>query len=997
VTSTQILEHLAHEFSLRPEHVRSTLEMLDAGLCAPFIGRVRRAETGGMSESLVRRVAHLRDELEELDRRRGTILRMLENQPTVTPNDLERVRTCMDRFELEDLFVPHRRPEPEVQLALDRGLGRLADLLVEPVPHLHPRGAAEASESAEGEAGGDSDAQHESEPASETHAPANPIELSASHDEHETPTAAADTAEATAAEANAVAHEESSAHEEPLAHEEHADAPSDDAAPAPASTATATETWEGAPAALDGEGASAPAVEPVPAADPAALHEHVELTPALARLCAPFVNPDKGVHTESEALAGAMRILSDRLGRDARLRSTVRRLLRKHGVLSARATVNESRLGRHRSLLKLRQPLRQIQGHRLLAIRQAQKERVLTTVITLDRNQILPKVRAALGRHTHPDHAGVLDLLARQALDRRLLPVVEADVRLELKERADEEALRFLSQHLRQVLLTPPWGPRLVIGVDVNAKGDWTLVPLDEAGVPHVQRTTAEDGTTTEMRGARIEVGEKDAAALGAELDQALTQLGAHAAQSFAVGHSKTARVGVAKLRAAIASAKLEQFAFIVNDSGLGAYANSEIARQELAEYSVPQRMAISLGRRLQDPLGEILKIDPRHLGLGAEQSLVSKANLKRTYTEAIESATALVGCDVNRASAIFLEHLPGLDRDAARRVVERRAQKPFESREELRSDGLLTEAQWTSAVAWLRVLGSREPLDATSLHPQQYDLARRVVESTGGNVEDSLRRPGATKGLRRIDFDVDEATWRDLMREIGHPGRDARLRLFVPRLLDPATELATLTAGRTIEGTITNVASFGAFVDLGLGQDGMLHISEISERYVRDARELLSIGQTVRVRIVDASSPRLALSLKNVAELEPVRRERPAHHGAESEGRGERTFDRRGRGGRGRRGQEPRDEREPKAPVRAAQTRRDGLVPGTGGRRGDRPGGGGGPRGRGRERGGDRDESFRPEDLKAASGPARYNPFASFFKGSAPAKEEAGEESPTS
>jgi uncharacterized protein len=958
VTSIQIVEHLAQELSIRPEQVLSTLEMLDAGLKASFIGGVRREQSGGLNEHMVRRLGRRRDELEELDRRRGTILRLLEtgeSGPKADAAALERVRRCMDRFELEDLFLPHRRSEPEVQLALDRGLGRLADDLIVQVAR-EPDPVPPSDDNAPDAAG--SAPEHAPEHAAdEARANAAP----ASEEAH----AAEDAAVETSVHADGAAHFDAAAHAE-AANSEPSGAGESPAVDATASESASAESPEAGDAHAEAEEThidQAPRKpEGLSAAEEAMLHGQIEVTPALARACEAYVSPDRGLHTEAEALAGAMRILSDRLARDARLRNTIRKMLRKNGVLSVRATTDEGRLGRHRSLLKLKQPLRQVQGNRLLAIRQAQKERAVTTVITLDRNIAFPKVRAALGPRTNPEFASVLDAVALRTLEHRLLPLIEADVRLELKERADDEALRFLSQHLRQVLMTPPLGHHPVAGVDISAKGDWTIAFVDSEG--------AVLGAPT-----RIELGEKDEATLAAELKAAFDERAATPPVALAIGHGKLARVALTKLRAVMRAAGLEQVVHVVNDSGVASYASSELARQELPEQGVPQRVAIALARRLQDPLSEILKVDPRHLGLGAEQGLVSKANLRRVFDETIESCVAHVGCELNFAPHSFLMHVPGLDDGLAKKLIARRAEKPFESREELRAEGLLSEVQWTNAVACLRLPGKLEPLDRTSLHPEQYEVARRVIEAGGGSVEDSLGRPGVTKGLRRDAFGIEDNTWRDLMRELWRPGSDPRFSLFPPKLLPIDTDRVTLIAGRAVDGVITNVASFGAFVDIGLEQDGMIHVSEIAQRYVRDARELVSIGETVRLRLVDASGPRVALSLKNVPE--PERPPRPERAPRQGEGVGDERGGR--RGGRRERGER---REEPSAPVRAAVSRRDGLVPGQrggGGRRGDRPGGG---KGRGRDdRGRDRDEFVAPEDLRQLTKSAGYNPFASFFK----------------
>jgi uncharacterized protein len=604
-------------------------------------------------------------------------------------------------------------------------------------------------------------------------------------------------------------------------------------------------------------------------------------------------------------------------------------------------------------------------------------------------------VRTALGRHLNPAWRDLLDEVALQALQYRLLPIVEQDVRLELKERADQEALRFLTQHLRQVLLSPVLPHAPVAGVDVSAKGDWTVVCVGEDGAP-----LAPD--------VRIEVGEKTPDVLGAEIAAALAP---HRVRHLAVANGKPGRAAAPRVRAALKAVSQLAWVLEVNEAGLATYAGSEWARKELPELAVPARMAVSLARRLQDPMNEVLKVSPRHLGLGWEQGLVSKANVHRALQETVESCTALSGADLNRATLSFLVHLPGLDRAAAEKVLARRAERPFTNREELRQEGLLTEAQWTNVAAFLRVHGGSEPLDNTNLHPELYPLARRLLESAGSSVEQGLGRPGVTRGLRRSDFDVDEATWRDLMRELAFPGRDPRHRQWGPTLLDAETDPVRLTKDRVVEGVVTNVASFGAFVDVGLPSDAMVHVSEVWDRYVRDAREVLSIGQVVRARIVETGGSRLGLSLKNVPMPErPERAERsergPRPEGGES--RGGRGGGRGGprRGPRGERG--PREEREAPAPSnqRAATTRRDGIGARSSGGRGGR-GGPGGPGGRGGPGGGpsggrrpergrgdfgdvaDREDMARLSALRPENKPA-HNPFANFFKG-----RKEGEEPP--
>jgi uncharacterized protein len=966
VTRAAIVETLAKDFSSDAETVRGVLEMLDAGLSATYVGRFRRGDSG-LTEFVVRRLHRRREELQELDRRRGTILRMLAGPGAKVDEEIEfegdgdfpEIRRCMDRFDLEDLFLPHRRPEPEVQLALDRGLGELADRIVAPSPNARPQAADDA--------GGDEDADGaEADEHGQGEAPDE-------HDEHEE-------------------HGEHAEHEEHAEHGERAE-PADEAEreaqDPPAEHENGAEGDAAPEAEAPASGGKRPRrrrskstpAPPALTAEIPGLKEAVEVTPGLARLCREFVSPDRGVHTEEEALAGALRILSDRLGRDPMLRRAVRKALRKHAVLTVRASGDESRISRHKALLKTHEPIRQLQSKKLLRLRQAQKDRAVTTTLHLDPKHILPRVKKALGTRIDPEFQSVVDHVAAQALAHRLLPMIEADVRLELKERADEEALRFLAQHLRQVLLSPVGGHRPVAGISTNAKQDWILALVDADGNP----------TTGEIK---IEAREKNEVQLAEELGNALRDTGVRA---LAVASGKGSLAQIARLRQCVTLLGADAHVFVVNEAGLGNYANSEHARKELPDHTVPARSAISIARRFQDLLLELLKVDPRHLGLGMESGLVSKANLKRTLDETVESAVAMVGCDVNQAPINLLRHLPGLDLETAKKIAARRDERPFASRDDLRESGVLSEAQWVSSVACLRVYGSPEPLDRTSLHPDQYAHAQRLIEAAGGNVEDVLGARGATKGLRRIDFQIDDTTWRDLVRELSFPGRDPRMRLFPPALLAADTDPATLAKGQVLEGIVTNVSSFGAFVDLGIARDGLIHVSEASNRYVRDAREVLTIGQVVRVRMLEAGGPRIMLSLKQVPAFEK-RRPPQRSGGSSGGGGGSRRREREGEGD----GPRP-DWSQVTRNVRAAQSRRDGLAGagkgrGEGGRgkgRRDSGGGssgGGGGAGGGPRRGGngpgrrDGRGGFPKDDYdadavrKAGKTAVKYNPFAAFF-----------------
>jgi uncharacterized protein len=936
VSAAAIVQTLAKEFAVGVEHAERVLALLQAGNKAPYIARFRRSEIGDFTDGSIRRFARRVKQLEELDKRRATLLAIIEEQCKAAGVEFtlpSEVEFCMDRFELEDYFLPLRRPEPEVQLAIDRGLEALADALVAPAP----RGVGE----------------------SEPETPAEPVE----------PTEPVAEPELAAVASVEAAGEEPTALESSVAVELAAELEAE------GMTEVAVEEAVSETQKADEAIEAAPAPEPAPAR-PAFHPARIDLTPQLARLCAQHVSPDRGVHTEEQALEGAMRILSDRLGRHPALRTLLRRQLRKHGRVTVRSLVDEARLGKNRSLLRTNVPLKQLQGHRLIGLRLAQAQRQVALLITIDEKLVLPRVREALGRRIHPDYASVAGEVARAALHLRLLPMIEDDVRNELRERADEEATRLVAQHLRQILLSPPAGPRAAAGVHVDAKGDWVLVQVDPDGVPV--------GAEAKLEASTLALPE-----LAAKLAE--TMKGSQAC-ALAVSSAKGARPGLQKLREVVRLLGVDAAVVPVSDAGLSGYANSELARNELAACSIPAREAVSLARRFQDPLQEFLKVEARHLGLGREQLVIGKAGLRRVIHDALESCTAFLGCDLNTTGVHFLRHVPGLNFELAKRLVERRTARPFASREELRTENLLDDLAWVNAIGFLRVNGSSEALDATALHPAQYDFVRRVVHQGGASVEESLGQRDATRGLRRADFDVDEYTWRDLVREISHPGRDPRLRQFLPHLLAPDTDPKSLQKDQVVEGIVSSVASFGAFVDIGLAKDAMIHVSEVSNHYVRDARVQLSVGQFVRARVTDPSGQRLELSLKNVPEFK--RSPRPERGSRTGDGQGAPAGEgggdeHRGRGGRRgprREGAESWNEHQPV--LRAARTRRDGLVPGKGKdeRRGGRGGGGGGMRGG--ERGGGK-RSDRPREeydadaiRKASRANTSYNPFANFFKG---------------
>lgn len=962
--TTPILPILAKEFSISEAHAQRALELIESGHRIPYLARFRRSEVGGLAEGPLRRLDRRRRELDELERRRGTLLKQLTKEDDAEAQaDLSKwkaERNVSDRFELEDYFLHHRAPEPEVQSALDKGLDQLAGVLSK--VDKTPRPAEAAGDAPADEAAAVVSEQADAPATAEVTA-ASPLEAEAS-----------EAAPQDAANAEAATPEEDAPAPTEVAAEPAPEAPAEAAAEAPAEGAVESEAAAAPSEAAESAPAESKAKPPKPQKKPKGPPKRepykftkIQLSPELALACEPFVTPDRGVHTEIEAIEGAARILADRVARDPSVRAMVRRLVRKHGSLAVYPVSDDKRLSRYKALLKAPRPLRQLQGHKLLELRQAQQQRLVSTTIDFDPEIALGKVQAKVCRQPHEFAETFVRSVCEQALVHRILPMVAEDIRTELRERAEEEGMRRISQVLRQVLLSPVGGRKRTAGLHVDAKGDWTIVAVDHGGAP--------SGEPQKIEASSLPLGE-----LAQKVQQVFS---AEEVDVIAVSAGKGSRGAIAKLREALHALRAKAPIVPVSEAGLNSYANSELARRELAELSVPARIATSLARRFQDPLAEFVKCEARHLVTGKELGAIGKANLRRVLSETVEGSVAMVGCDVNEASVSLLRHVPGVDFEIAQKIVERRDAKPVDSLEELRE--LLPEQRWTNASGFLRVReASAEPLDRTSLHPDQYDFVRGVLSKYDIDLSDSLGRKDGFRGLKKSDFEVDEFTWRDLVRELSFPGRDPRLRNFPPRYLAMDTDPQTIEANSVIEGVITNVSSFGAFVDVGLAKDGMIHISEAAGRYVSDVRTLLSVGQVVRARVTNASGPRIELSLKEVPALEKRQR---------------------GGGGSRRRRDEGSGESWPQfQPMqRVATARRDGLGGkpekkgrgrgqgrGSGGGGGGRPGGGGSGRpggGGGGRRGGPRDRREKGENYdrdaikKASGGPGGFKPFEKFFK----------------
>ncbi|HPD17732.1 MAG TPA: Tex-like N-terminal domain-containing protein [Planctomycetota bacterium] len=683
--------------------------------------------------------------------------------------------------------------------------------------------------------------------------------------------------------------------------------------------------------------------------------------PPLEELAAPYVNPDKGVPDPAAALEGARHIIVEAVAAEPAVRRALRQLFLDTGVVRAR--VADGRAGKpskYETYYDFAEPVTQIPPHRVQAIRRGEKEGWLRVSIEADRERALHLLRE--GRITAPatPAATVVETALADAYDRLLAPTLAAELRAELKRRADAEAVHVFAANLRGLLLQPPAGPLRTLGINPGPQGAWAFAIVDEHGkllhhgllAPRAPRANAgppapppADTTAALPAQAASEAASAPAApgagpstpppedpnagpAASAGVPAPAANVGApappapaaeasapappapgatasapelppapaasaeespaglrallelHAVAAIAIGNSAAAREADQFVRDALKGMEGRRVLRArVNDAGAAIYANSRAAREEFPDLDAPTRAAVSIARRLQDPLAELAQVDPKAVGVGQYQHDVNQRSLQEHLRNVVESCVNLVGVDLNRAPAPLLAHVSGIGRATAREIVRYRTEHgPFRSRAQLKEVPGFTDKQFQLAAGFVRVTGGDQPLDATGIHPERYDLVARIAADAGTTPAALLGRRDA---IEAIDFsryaggDVGEPTLADIRRELLHPGSDGRGVFRPVECHDSVTSLEDLKPGMALEGTVTNVTAFGAFVDIGLPEDGLVHVSHLSRRYVKDPSQVVAVGRVVSVKVlsVDLERRRIALSIKDALPPPPPKR----------------------------------------------------------------------------------------------------------------------------
>ncbi len=610
---------------------------------------------------------------------------------------------------------------------------------------------------------------------------------------------------------------------------------------------------------------------------------------------AAFVDPERDVADVAAALAGARDIVAEVVAENADVRGFVRKTFFDEGVLvSEAARAKSQERSKFEQYYDFREAVRSIPSHRFLAIRRGEREDVLRSHIEVDQDALCARIEGAMGLRPGSAFAGELGEAIRDGFRRLLAPSVENEVRVELKLRSDEAAVDVFAGNLRNLLLAAPLGAKAVVGVDPGLRTGCKCAAVDSTG-KFLGNTTI-----------YLSQGEAAAARARTELLQFIRR---HRPVAVAVGNGTGGRETEAFVRQLLADEGLrETFAVQVSEAGASVYSASDLARDEFPELDLTVRGAISIARRLQDPLAELVKIEPKAIGVGQYQHDVHQPLLARKLGEVVESCVNHVGVELNTASAALLSHVSGIGKSLAHKVVEHRQQNgAFRSRAELKKVSGLGPRAFQQAAGFLRIREGSNPLDASAVHPERYALVKSMARDLGVAVGELVGNSSMATRIaigRYVGPDVGEPTLRDIVAELAKPGRDPRAEFEPPRFRDDVTELEDLKEGMSLEGVVTNVTAFGAFVDVGVHQDGLVHVSELADRFVKEPSEVVRVGDRLRVRVlgVDLERRRISLSARSGSggRGEAERRVPSGGSRGSSNGPGDRSGQRgrRGRGG---------------------------------------------------------------------------------------------------
>lgn len=576
-----------------------------------------------------------------------------------------------------------------------------------------------------------------------------------------------------------------------------------------------------------------------------------------------FVNPDLGVESAEAALAGALDILAEEVSDQAEYRQYLREYTRRNGYITAKK-VKEG-ITPFDMYADYQEPLKSIPPHRVLAINRGEKEEVLKVGIAVEEGPILAWLRGQIIKDSASPFAEVLTEMLNDSYKRLLAPSIERELRQELTEKAEEQAIKVFGANLKQLLLQPPVRNVKVLGIDPGYRTGCKLAVVDETGKVVAIGVIYPHPPQSQEAEARAEL---------ARLVQD------HGVDLIAIGNGTASRETEQVVAAAIREYSLPVQYCIVSEAGASVYSASKLAAEEFPDFDLTQRSAVSIARRLQDPLAELVKIEPKSIGVGQYQHDVNPKRLEEVLGQVVESAVNSVGVDLNTASFALLQYVAGIKTNVAKNIVAYREQHgKFRTRAELLKVPRLGQATFVQCAGFLRLPDGDNPLENTPVHPESYGLAEQILARIGFQPAD-LRQPERLKALGQALAQLDPQqvaaelgagvpTVRDIFEALQKPGRDPREDLPKPIFRQDVTSLDNLQEGMILTGTVRNIVDFGVFVDIGVKQDGLIHISRLTSRYIKHPLEVVKVGDILKVKVIsiDRERGRIGLSLRDVEQ----------------------------------------------------------------------------------------------------------------------------------
>jgi uncharacterized protein len=710
--STEHVIKIASELTLRPQQVLATAELLEGGATIPFITRYRKEVTGSLDEVAVTAIRDRLNQLKELDDRRVSIIKSLEERELLTDELKEQIMQAETMTVLEDIYLPYRpKRRTRATIAREKGLEPLAELIFAQDPTVDPAVEAEA-----------------------------------------------------------------------------------------------------------------------------------------------FVDPDKGVESADDALAGARDIIAEWISEDQTARAEIRRLFSSKGLFQTKVVKDEEQEGcKYEDYFDWQEPVAMAPSHRILAMRRGANEGFLRLQITAPEEQAL-QILERLFVKGHSACSAQVKEAVTDSYKRLLSSSMETEILAATKLRADEEAIRVFAENLRQLLLAPPLGQKNVLAIDPGFRTGCKVVCLDKQG--GLKHTDVIFPFQSEKLAA------SDAAKVASLCEK-------FDIEAIAIGNGTASRETETFIRSIKFTKNIP--VIMVNESGASIYSASKVAREEFPNEDVTVRGAVSIGRRLMDPLAELVKIDPKSIGVGQYQHDVDQSMLRQGLDDVVISCVNSVGVEVNTASKQLLTYVSGLGPQLAQNIIDHRNENgPFKSRHELKKVKRLGAKAIEQAAGFLRIQNALNPLDASAVHPESYHVVDAMAKDADCSVANLIKDTSLRAQIHLQDYVSDSVglpTLNDIMQELAKPGRDPRKQFEIFSFAEGINKIEDLQVGMKLPGIVTNVTRFGAFVDIGVHQDGLVHISNLSNRFVKDPADIVKVHQKVQVKVldIDLSKKRISLSMKDI------------------------------------------------------------------------------------------------------------------------------------